>query len=331
MASLRLSMVLSNNARTQPIIDGTVRPDAIDLAVSTLHPSEMFWRQLHFAEFDVSEMSISSLLMAVSRGDDRWVALPVFTSRRFFHTGVLVRRDAGIATPQDLRGRRIAVPEYQQTAALWARAALQHEFGVPAQDMEWFMERSEERSHGGATGFRPPEGVRLQRIPPEKSIASMLLAGEIDASLLYISDSNLVDRSRVDISGNPTVGTLFPNPAAEGARYYAGTGFFPINHCVVVQRSVYEANPWVVLNLFNAFTKARDLVARRTAELAGVFFDLGLLPQERRGVLKGDPFLYGVKSNRALLEAIAGYSHEQGLTPRVLTPEEVFAPQTIDL
>jgi 4,5-dihydroxyphthalate decarboxylase len=331
MANLHLSLVLSNNDRTQPIIDGTVRPDAIDLAVSTLHPSEMFWRQLHFAEFDVSEMSISSLLMAVSRGDDRWVALPVFTSRRFFHTGVLVRRDAGIATPQDLKGRRIAVPEYQQTAALWARAALLHEFGVRAQDMEWFMERSEERSHGGATGFQPPEGVRLQRIPPEKSIASMLLAGEIDASLLYISDSNLVDRSRVDISGNPTVVTLFPNPAAEGARYYAGTGFFPINHCVVVQRRVYEANPWVVLNLFNAFTKARDLVARRTAELAGVFFDLGLLPQERRSVLKGDPFLYGVKSNRALLEAIAGYSHEQGLTPRVLKPEEVFAPQTIDL
>lgn len=331
MANLHLSMILSNNDRTRPLIDGAVRPDAIDLAVSTAHPSEMFWRQLHFSDFDVSEMSLSSLLMAIANGDTRWVALPIFTSRRFFHTGILVRDGAGIERPEDLKGKRIAVPEYQQTAALWARAALQHEFGVRAQDMEWHMERSEERSHGGATGFQPPAGVKFQRIPADKSIASMLLAGEIDASLLYIADANLVDRSRIDLSGNPAVRTLFKDPAAEGARYYGHTGFFPINHCVVVQRKVYEQHPWVVLNLFNAFTKARDRVAKRAAELAAVFFDLGLLPPDRREVVSADPFLYGVKTNRALLEAIAGYSNEQGLTPRVLKLAEVFAPQTMDL
>ncbi len=331
MPNLGLSMILSDNPRTRPITQGVVQPDAIDLSVSTAHPSEMFWRQLHFAEFDVSEMSISSLLMAIAHGDDRWVALPVFTSRRFFHTGILVRRGAGIEQPADLKGKKVAVPEYQQTAALWTRAALQHEFGVTAQDMEWYMERSEERSHGGATGFQPPADVKFNRIPADKSIASMLLAGEVDASLLYIADANLVDRSKVDLSGNTAVAPLFADAVVEGARYYANTGFFPMNHCVVVQRKVYEQYPWAVLNLFTAFNKAKDLVGRQAAEEAAVYFDLGLLPQDQRKVLSRDPFPYGVKTNRTLLEAITRFSNEQGLTPRVLALEEVFAPQTLDL
>ena len=160
------------------------------------------------------------------------------------------RRGAGIEQPADLKGKKVAVPEYQQTAALWTRAALQHEFGVTAQDMEWYMERSEARSHGGATGFQPPADVKFNRIPADKSIASMLLAGEVDASLLYIADANLVDRSKVDLSGNTAVAPLFADAVVEGARYYANTGFFPINHCVVVQRKVYEQYPWAVLNLF---------------------------------------------------------------------------------
>ncbi|MFL6949581.1 MAG: PhnD/SsuA/transferrin family substrate-binding protein, partial [Xanthobacteraceae bacterium] len=153
---LELSIALSDNPNTRPLLDGAVHAEGISLIATALHPSEMFWRQLRFAEFDVSEMSMSSLLIATSRGPTPWVALPVFTTREFFHTRILVRADAAISAPADLRGKRVGVPEYQQTAAIWGRGVLQHEFGVHAKEIEWFMERPPDRSHGGATGFSPP-------------------------------------------------------------------------------------------------------------------------------------------------------------------------------
>ena len=188
MPNLPLSLILGANDRSRPIIDGTVRPDAIDLMVTTAHPSEIFWRQLKFQEFDVSEMSMSSLLIITARGESPWVALPIFTMRQFFHTAFLVRADAGIEQPADLKGKRVGVPEYQQTAALWTRGVMQHEFGVAPEDLIWYMERTEERSHGGATGFEPPPGMRFHRIPADESIATLLLNGELDAAALLPAD-----------------------------------------------------------------------------------------------------------------------------------------------
>jgi 4,5-dihydroxyphthalate decarboxylase len=331
MANLQLSIALSNNDRTRPIIDGSIKPDGIDLIPTVLHPSEMFWRQLHFAEFDVSEMSLSSLLIDIAHGDSNWVALPVFTSRSFFHTGAWIRNDRGIDSPEQLKGKQVGVPEYQQTAALWSRGVLQHEFGVSPKDVEWHMERTPERSHGGATGFRPPEGVKLSQIPPEKSIGSMLLSGELDATLLYIPDNNLVDRSREDIAGSSQMRLLFPDAYAESARYYQKTGIYHINHGMVVRKSILEQHPWVALNIFNAMRRAKETVTSRTKELTDVYFRLGLLPAEARKALAVDPFEYGVKSNRHILDTITEYSHEQGLTPRKLGLDEVFAPSTMDL
>ena len=173
---LELSIALSDNERTRPLLEGRVSPQGIRLVPTMIHPSEMFWRQLRFAEFDISEMSMSSLIIATARGDTRWVAIPVFTMRRFFHTSIIVRNDSGITTPAGLRGKRIGVPEYQQTWAIWSRGALQHEFGVHAREIEWFMERNPDKSHGGATGFKPPEGVRVNQIPPTTNMGEMLLA-----------------------------------------------------------------------------------------------------------------------------------------------------------
>jgi 4,5-dihydroxyphthalate decarboxylase len=308
-----------------------VKPDGIELAVSTVHPSEMFWRQLRFSEFDISEMSWSSLLIAISQGDKRWVALPIFTARGFPHTGILVRTDRGIEKPEDLKGKRVAVPEYQQTSALWSRGVLQHEFGVTAWDMNWFMERTEELSHGGATGFKPPAKLNFQRIVPPDNIGTMLLDGRVDASLLYLTDVNLVDRSRVDLRNRPEVRLLFRDQVAEGARYYKKTGFYPANHCVVFQRQVLEKYPWAALNVYKAFAAAKDLVQLPGREFASIYFDLALLPASERKVLDVDPYPYGVQANRAMLEALTQFSHEQGLTERRLKLEEVFYPATLDL
>ena len=319
------------NERSLPVLDGSVAPDGIDLTCTVAHPSEIFWRQLHFREFDVSEMSLSSLLMAMAHGNTDWVGLPIFTSRRFFHTWAWVRADSGIERPEDLKGKRVGVPEYQQTAALWSRGVLKHEFGVDPTDLEWWMERTEERSHGGATGFQPPPGLRFHRIPADDSIGAMLLDGRLDATLLYIASNNLVDRSRASLEGNPKVRLLFPDPVAEGRRYYQKTGIFPINHGMVVRRSIYEQHPWVALNLFNAFRQVKEDLAARARELTATHVELGLLPPETRQALAVDPYPYGVKSNRHVLETVAEYSHEQGLTPRVMPLEEVFAPSTLDL
>src|SRR5579875_546473 len=223
MTRVHLAGALSANPVTEPVLSGRVRPEGLSVAWTALHPSEMFWRQLRFAEFEVSELSLSSLLIAVDRGDTRWLALPVFTTRDFFHTRILVRTDAGIARPQDLAGKRVGVPEYQQTAALWSRGVLEHEFGVSPPQMRWYMERPPERSHGGATGFKPPEGVRLQYIPENKNIGSMLASGELDATLLYVANANLVDRSRLRLEDDSRFRLLF-DPLAEGRRYFAKTG-----------------------------------------------------------------------------------------------------------
>ena len=332
MARLQFSVALSNNDRTRPIINGEIKPDGIDLIPSVMHPSEMFWRQLKFQEFDISEMSMSSLLIDLAHGDSHWVAIPVFTSRSFFHTAALVRTDRGIKEPADLKGKKLGVPEYQQTAALWSRGVLQHEFGVKPSDVEWWMERTPDRSHGDARGaFQAPAGVTVNRISEEKNIGTMLLSGELDGTLLYLTDPNLVDRSRANVEDDPNIRPLFPDRMAEGARYYQKTGFYHINHAMVVRRSILEQHPWVALNIYHAMLQAKDQVNARARELADVYLRLGLFGPDGRKALSVDPYPYGVQANRKILENITEYSHEQGLTPRKLGLEEVFAPATLDV
>jgi 4,5-dihydroxyphthalate decarboxylase len=331
MANIELGVALSGNARTEPIHQGRVAAQGIDLHVTKVHPSEMFWRQLHFGEFEVSEMSMSSLLAARARGDDSWVGLPVFTSRQFFHTGILVRADAGIKRPEDLVGKRVGVPEYQQTAALWGRGVLLHEFSVRPEDLHWFMERPPEQSHGGATGFTPPPGVELEYMDRDTNIGEMLMAGTLDATLLYIADRNLVDRSRAELSTGSAVRRLFPDARAESVRYFKKTGFYPINHCVVVRKDVVERYPWVVLNLYSMFLEAKLLAQREALATLTPYVETGLLSAADAAALGTDLFTYGVQGQRPLLETITQFSFEQGLTPRQLALDELFYPPTLEL
>ncbi len=322
---LQFSIGLTSNPRTWPIIDGQIKPDGIDLVPTVLHPSELFWRQLRFAEFDIAEMSVSSLMIARSKGDDRFVGIPVFTTRRFFHTTTLVRRGAKIEAPGDLKGKRVGVPEYQQTAALWSRGALQHEFGVAPKDMEFWMERPPARSHGGATGFTPPSGVTVNQIPPEKSIGTMMLAGELDAVIFYLVDPNLIDRSTVDLRNHPDVKPLFADPLAEGIRYYRKTGLYPINHGMVIKRELAEKHPFAITNILKAFNQANDVANRQRIEQAEYHLETGLLPAEARKALHTPIISHGIGANRRVLETIAQYSLEQGLTPRLMKLDELFA------
>jgi 4,5-dihydroxyphthalate decarboxylase len=327
---LQLSVGMAPNPRTWPLFDGRVKPDGIDLIMSPVHASELFWRQLRFADFDLSDMSFSSLIIAIAHGERRWVGLPIFTTRRLFHTRILVRRDAKIDTPADLKGKRVGVPEYQQTAALWTRGVLQHEFGVAPKDMEFWMERNPEHSHGGATEFKAPPGVTIQQIPLGKDIGSMMLSGELQATLLYIVNPNLVDRSSADLWNHPEIKYLFPDPRAEAIRYYQKTGLYPINHCVALKREVAEKHPWAVLNLYKAFERANALANEERMEHVDYFIETGRLPADARKSLTAPLVEYGVRANRKVLETAAQFSVEQGLTPRLIKLEEVFAPSTME-
>lgn len=326
---IEASVAFSNNPRSQPLIDGRVGVQGVKIVPTVVHPSEMFWRQLHYRDFDISEMSMASLLIAASRGEFEWVAIPVFTMRKFFHTAIMVRKGSGIKTAKDLIGRKVGVPEYQQSAAVWNRGILQEFFGVNARDIEWHMERGPDRSHGSATGFKPPEGVRLNQISPNSDIGQMLERGELDAALLYLNEPNLVDRARKPLK--EFAEPLFKDKVAESRRFYAETGIYPINHTLVVRRSLLERHPWLALNLYHAYVKARDLVRADADFILQEGVEAGRIDAAAAAQLADDPAPYGLAAARPVLDRLADYVHQQGLTPERIPLEKLFAPSTLDL
>ena len=336
MADRKLSFVSNYNERVEPLMRGTIKAEGIEIIPTYSHPSETFWRQLKFQEFEVAEMSMSSYLIARSRNIDM-IALPVFPSRRFFHAEQSYHVDSGIKAPADLVGKRIGVGEYQQTAALWARGVLEHDFGVSQYKVHWYMERTDELSHGGATGFTPPPGISFHRIPPDKSMASMLVNNEIDVAPIsgHLSRAvNVIDRSTHIRAGEgdwSKVKPLFRDEIAEARRFVGDHGFVPVNHAYIVRGDVYRNNPGLAAKLYEAFTQAKAHAAATLPERmpAALVFGAEYLAMTR-DILGDDPFPYGIRANRAMLETLIDYSHEQGLTPRKMKIEELFAAEVLD-
>ncbi len=313
---------------TRLILEGAVIPDGIDLIPSDVYSGELIWRQISSAEFDIAQMSVTSLLMLAERGDSPWVALPVFPFRSFPHSLFQVREDANIQDPKDLHGKNVGVSEYMMTMAVWSRGVLKDEFGVEAEKLTWYEERLE--SIGKVFGYQAPAGVIIHQIPQEKTIGSMLAAGELDGSAIATAGTTLLDRTGVSVSALPKMRPLFPDPLAESARYFQKTGITPINHCVAVRKSVLERHPWVALNLYHAFLAAKDQLFAPARELVESYFQFGYLPLERRQSLPADSFPYGIKANRKTLETMARYGYEQNLTSRLVGLEEIFSPNTMD-
>ncbi|WP_432845081.1 ABC transporter substrate-binding protein [Amycolatopsis sp. CA-161197] len=327
----RLTVALTDSTFTRPLLDGRARIAGVDPTMLAYHPSELFWRQLHFAEFDVFEASLSTCFRLASLDDRRFVALPVFTTRTLCHLGIVVGERSGIESPADLRGRKIGVPEYQQTSAVWSRGVLQHDFGVDPADVHWVMERGAAHSHGAATDFRPPEGVRVDVMSPEENIGTLLAEDYLAGSLLYLSEKNLVDRSPERSEADLRVRRLF-DPETERARYLAGGTGLHATHCVAVRRELAEELPWLVLNLYSAFTEAKAAVL---AEAAKSFEPWRLLDpataDATRRLAATDPVPYGMAANRTMLDRLGQYVAEQGIAVRKVSLDEVFAPQTLDL
>lgn len=326
MNELDLTFACWDYDRTQALRDGSVRPDGINLRYLSMTPAETFWRQVRHAEFDVCESSISGHIMRVARGDESYVAIPAFTSRVFRHGHIWLRAAAGIERPEDLKGRRVGLPEYHMSAALFSRGLLADEFGIGASDITWVQ--------AGAFAPGREERERLE-LPPEievivdreHTLDELIASGGVDALLSAYTPTDFA-------AGAPTVTRLFPDPMSAALEYYQRTGVYPIMHLVLVRREIADRYPWVLRNLFDAFVEAKDRCLARMGGYGG--HSLDALPfyidhvEQARRAFGPDLWPYGVEANRATLEAAVRYSYEQGLSPRPIDVDELFPASVLD-
>ena len=308
--------------RTSALATGAVRPEGVDLTYLSLPVEETFFRMIRHREFDAAEMSLSSYVVSLFHGSPT-IAIPVFPSRAFRHNGIYVNSRSGIGKPEDLAGRTVGVPEYQLTAVVWIRGILAEHYGVPVPSVHY---RTGGLDHPGRVEKLrvdlPPE-VDVQPIDPGRTLSDMLVNGEIDA--VYCPRT-----PRPFAQGRPEVRRLFGDPRTEEERYFSRTGIFPIMHTVVIRDEILRTHPWVAQNLLQAFEKAKEQAYRRlenprTVSLAW----MRDLLEEQRAVMGADPWVYGFAPNRHTLETFCEYGHQQGLTRRRLSAEELFVPGTL--
>ncbi|MGH9171314.1 MAG: ABC transporter substrate-binding protein [Acidimicrobiales bacterium] len=323
MALLPLSIAHGRYDRVWPLLDGRVRPEGIDANHVILEPEECFWRMLRHEEFDVAEMSLSSYCIARALGDDRFVGIPVFLSRSFRHSMVYVRADAGIATPRDLEGRRVGVPEYQMTAAVWGRGLLAREHGVDLSTITWMTGGLEQPGRVERQPLSLPPWVHVRQLNTETTLVSALQAGHLDGVLAPRVPSLYRSGGCV---------RLFPDFADQDLTYFRHTGIFPIMHLVVVRRAVLELHPWVAESLFKAFTEAKDVALAGLADAPALRYTIPmLLPvlEDQQSVFGSDPWPYGMEANRVALDTFVELLVDQGLVDGALDPATLFAASTL--
>jgi 4,5-dihydroxyphthalate decarboxylase len=321
MPNLKLTLACWDYDRTRPLIDGRVRPEGIDLDIELLRPRQTFQRMLDDREFHVSELSLASYAALKGRGECPFVAVPVALSKIFRHSCIYVRTDAGITVPADLKGKRVGTSQYSSTALVFMRGMLQHDYGVAPSDLHWFM--------GGLNTFteRPliplnlPKDVRLDFLPAGKTLEGMFEAGELDALLsIYIPT--------LFRAGSPRIARLFPGFKQVEQDYYRRTRIFPIMHVVVLREDVYKAHPWAARSIYQAFAAAKNLAIEGLYDTDALQLALPWLldhVEEAWRVFGEDFWSYGLAPNRPTFAALGRFVHEQGLSPRVVSPDELFA------
>lgn len=310
---LQLTLACGDYEIIRALKEGTVEPDGIELNILTdMDSGTRHWRSLRKDEFDVTELSCSSYLVARDQGMP-FDAIPVFLHRRFRHGFMYVNTKKGIKGPKDLIGRKVGLKQFQSSAIVWMRGILAHEYGVPHDSIEWFTDLEE------SVEFQHPPGVKITRVPDTSSVEDMLAEGELDAALHPELIRPIMER-------DPRVGRLFPDYRQEEIRYYRKTGIFPIMHLLAIKREVVDRHPWVATNLYRAFDEAKAIAMKRMANpriVPLVFYRDEWEAQEE--MFGPDPWEYGLgERNRKTLETLVGYSAEQGLIGRRPNLDELF-------
>jgi 4,5-dihydroxyphthalate decarboxylase len=327
MSKTKLTLACWDYDRTRALQDGRVQVEGVDLTYLPLRVEETFWRMLRYQEFDAAEISLGSYLMAREKGFPKLIAIPVFPSRAFRHSCIYINTGSGIKEPKDLAGKRVGVPEYQITMAIWARGILQHEYGVKPEQMKWLTGGEEHPGREDKVKHDLPKSIDIRPIGPEQTLSSMLERGEIDAMISAHMPSPFVRRS-------PKVGRLIPNFSQVEKDYYRRTKIFPIMHAVALREEFYEKNPWVAQSLCKAFAESKRICQEAMYEYSALKYMLAWsiaeMEEEREIFGAGELWPYGLEANRHVLETLVQYAHEQSLLKSRPDLKSLFAPNTLE-
>ena len=322
MTKLKLNLACLDYDRVRPLMDGSVRPGGIDLNILPMRPRETFPRMLERSEFEASELSLASYTILKAKGDTRFQSIPVALSKLFRHSCIYIRKGAGIASPADLKGKRVGTTQYGSTAVVFMKGLMQDEYGVRPEDMHWFMGGLEAPVQNPLLPLELPKKFKLEFLKEGVTLEDMLERGELDALFsIYLPPSFL--------RGEKHIARLFPNYKEVEQAYYRKTGIFPIMHTVVLRRDVHEAHPWAARNLFAAFEAAKNVAIDGLYDTDALHLSLPFLLdhiEENWRVFGEDFWSYGHAPNFKTVEAIGRWVHDQGLAPRVVKPEEIFDP-----
>ncbi len=321
MNRVRVTLAISDYDHVRDLTDGLVQPEGIELVRLNFTVEEIFWRFSRHREWDVSEMSFANYTTLITRGDDSITAIPVFPSRVFRTSAFYLRAGAGIRTPHELKGKRIGVPEWIETAGVYARGYLAHHCGIPLSAIEWFQGGLREAGRTEKMKYEAPRGVMVTHLE-DKTLEAMLMAGELDAILTATAPS-------IYRADNPAV-VRFANHRALEEDYFKATGVIPAMHLIAIKREVLRHNPWIAMNLYQAFDEARRRSLHRMFEITASRVPIVwhfAAAEESRKFFPGEYWPYGIEPNRKTLEAFLLYAYEQGVAARQLKPEDLFAPE----
>lgn len=322
MARLSLTLATADYDHVADLANGRVKPEGIELTCLAEQIEDIFFRMINFREFDLSEMSMGKYCALTALDDRRFVGIPVFPSRIHRHSSIYVRSDAGIAAPADLAGRRVGLPEWAQTAAVYSRGALRHQYGLDLASIRWVQSGVNQPGRAEKVSLSLPPGIGIERVT-DRSLDAMLLAGDLDAILSAHPPESFEH-------GDPRIRRLFPNFIEVETAYYKDTGIFPIMHVVVMRREIAEAHSWAPLNLFRAFEEAKNRSVARMLEITAPRVPIPWCFErtaEAQRLFGPDHWPYGIEANRRTLDAFLGFAHEQGVCSRRLQPEDLFPPQ----
>jgi 4,5-dihydroxyphthalate decarboxylase len=321
MGKVPLTLAIGDYEHTRDLASGRVPVQGATLNVLTLPPEEAFFRFTRFREWEVSEMSMGKYVSLRSQGDDGIAAIPVFPSRVFRHSMIYVREGGGIQRPEQLKGLRVGVPEWAQTAVIYARGYLAHQVGVPLDSVEWVQAGVNEAGRVEKVELKLPDGVRLRR-EPARSLNDMLLAGDLDAALSARPPRGMGEGIR----------RLFSDYEPAEQAYFRETGVFPIMHVIVIRTDVLARHPWLAMNLYKAFDEAKRRSIERLSDITASHAPLPWLAAYagRMKALFGEDFWpYGLEKNRKTLQAFVDFAFEQGVCHRKLALEELFPKQVL--
>ena len=325
MTKLQLSVAMGDYDRTRALFDGRVPIDGVDPVYMLLNPEEMFFRAMRSVDFDITELSFSSYLVKHSRGESPYIAVPVFLSRAFRHTSIYVRKDR-IKKPEDLKGKRIGLPEYQLTANVWARAILQDDHGVRPEDVSWVRGGIDTPGRPEKIKLQLPSAVRIEAAPEGTTISELLDRGEIDGFIGPRPPSR-------NALKNPAIGWLFDDPTAAAKDYYRRTGVFPIMHVVGIRKELAAQHPWLPGAVLKAFTQSKAAALELLSDTSATKVTLPFVEEQlkaARASMGEDYWSYGVAAARNTLETFVRHHHSQGLSARLVPVEELFHPATYE-